>query len=279
LLPRRTGVICVDVPRVNEWLARLLDGIVRGAGETGHEIITSVHAYGTLPQVVLRGQVDGLIRMLSQCDYVRRIPPLPRSPVPTVSILYPAPGADVVGVDHFGSARALGLYLGGMGHSIAACVGHSEPIGRARLSGIRCGLEERGVALPPDLVRVEEALEAAVVMPLVEELLDLRAAGRPGQQFTLMAFYNDYLARHAIAVIRARGLRVPEDIGVAGYDDLDMPVARDVRLTTVHLPLEELGAEAVRRVHWRMGHPSAPPLHWLLETRVVEGDSVVARSA
>ena len=81
------------------------------------------------------------------------------------------------------------------------------------------------------------------------------------------------------AAARARGLRVPEDIGVAGYDDLDMPVARDVRLTTVHLPLEELGAEAVRRVHWRMGHPSAPPLHWLLETRVVEGDSVVARSA
>jgi len=277
LIPRATGVICVDMPRWDEWQERLMDGIVAAARETGHEVIVSAHAEEDLPRVVTRGQVDGLVRLMCQDDYKREH--MVAAPVPTVSILYPVPGADVVSVDHYGSARELGLHLGSLRPGIAAYVGHDYPIGDARFAGLRGGLEKWGAKLPAELVRMSYALNADKVMPLVGELLDLRAAGGPEHQFTLIASYNDQLARHAAAYIRGRGLRVPEDIGVAGYDDLDMPVARDVRLTTVHLPLEELGAEAVRRVHWRMGHPSAPPLHWLLETRVVEGDSVVARSA
>jgi len=221
--------------------------------------------------------VDGLVRLMCQDDYERTH--LTAAPVPTVSILFPVPGADVASVDHFGSARELGLHLGALRPGIAAYVGHAYPIGQARFAGVRSGLEQWGAKVPPELVRMSYALDADKVMPLVGELLDLRAAGRPEHQFTLIAFYNDHLARHAARYIRERGLRVPEDIGVAGYDDLGLPVARDLRLTTVHLPLEELGAEAVRRVHWRLRNPGAPPIHWLLPTRLVEGGSVLRRDA
>jgi DNA-binding LacI/PurR family transcriptional regulator len=84
--------------------------------------------------------------------------------------------------------------------------------------------------------------------------------------------------RRLIEVIRRRGLCVPEDIGVAGYDDVAPPLAPDIRLTTVHLPLAEMGAAAVSRLHWRLNNPDGePPLHWLVEARIVEGNSVRAR--
>ncbi len=275
LLGRRTGIICLDIPRADEWQERLMDGIIAAARETGHEVIVSAHAEESLPRVVARGQVDGLVRLMCQDDY--KMGRAVGAPVPTVSILFPMPNADVVSVDHFGSARELGVHLGSLRPGIAAYVGHDYPIGQARFAGIRSGLEQWRVKLPPELVRMSYALSAGKVMPLVEELLDLRAAGRTEHQFSLIAFYNDQLARCAAKVIRGRGLRVPEDIGIAGYDDLELPVARDLKLTTVHLPLEELGAEAVRRVHWRLANPAAPPVHWILPTRVVAGNSVLKR--
>ncbi len=110
-------------------------------------------------------------------------------------------------------------------------------------------------------------------MSVVEELLDLRVAGRPEHQFPLIAFYNDYLAWHAIECIRARGLRMPEDIGVAGYDDIAPPVAPEVKLSTVHLPIEELGVAAVRQLVRRLACPDDPPVHLLLDVPVVAGNS------
>lgn len=274
---RKTKVLCVDIPHANEWQGRLLEGVVTAARELACEIVVSLHSKNSLPQVVARRQVDGLVRLMNQSDYQAGGQPS-AAPVPTVSVLYPVPGADVVSVDHFGSARALGLYLGALRPGLAAYVGLDEPvIGHARYAGLRAGLEAGGSKLPPELARFSPTLQADWVMPRVEELLDLRAGGRPEHQFTLMGFYNDFLARHAVPIIRRRGLRVPEDIGVAGYDDVETAVDAELSLVTVHLPLEELGAAAIRRLHWRLDHPDEPPLHWLLDTQVVEGNSVAGR--
>jgi len=184
---------------------------------TAGTVVTSLYACGDLQQVVMRGQVDGLIRLMSQNDYLFQVKPVPSAPVATVSILYPVPGADTVDVDHYGSARALGVHLGAMNPGIVAYLGHSRLLGRARFDGLRSGLEQHGVSLSPELVRLLEALEFADVRPAIEELLGLRACGRAAHQFTLLACYNDYLARHAAEVIRSHGLRVPEDIGVAAH--------------------------------------------------------------
>lgn len=275
IIPRETGIICADIPRSGEWHERVLDGVIAAARESGHEVMVAAHAEEELPRVVTRGQVDGLVRLMASSDFRKQ--PVVAAPVPTVSILFPIPGADVVSVDHFGSAYDLGLHLGSLRPGIAAHIGFSDWLGKTRLAGLRCGLEECGATLPPDLVRFSHALQPTVTRPLIDQLLALRAAGRPEHQFTLLTCYNDFVARHAVEILRERGLRVPEDIGVTGYDDYAMPVAADLQLTTVHLPLEELGAEAVRRLHWRLSNPQAAPLHWLLKTRVIAGNSVLMR--
>jgi DNA-binding LacI/PurR family transcriptional regulator len=273
---RAPGVFCVEILNGDAWHEQLIGGAVDAVRELGREVIVAPHRTGDFPQVVTSGKVAGLVRLMGPDDYragVRLVP----APVPTVSILFPAPGADVVSVDHFASAYALGLHLGALRPGIVACLGNPGRIGRARFFGLLDGLQECGVTLSTDLVRMADKLSCAASMPMVDELLELRAAGRPEHQFTLIVFYNDFLARHAVERIRARGLRVPEDIGVAGYDDVDPAPSSDLRLTTVHLPIRELGMSAVRRLHARLQRPDEPLLHWLLDTHVVEGNSVRRR--
>lgn len=59
---------------------------------------------------------------------------------------------------------------------------------------------------------------------------------------------NDYLAIGAMTVLHKRGLRVPEDIAVVGYDDVPLAAEVDPALTTVHVPLEEIGTLAANRL-------------------------------
>jgi LacI family transcriptional regulator len=70
--------------------------------------------------------------------------------------------------------------------------------------------------------------------------------------------------------LRERGLRIPDDVSLVGFDDL--PPAADIDLTTVHVPHEELGRTAVR-LALRSETPGAAQ-HVLLGTHIVVRDSV-----
>jgi LacI family transcriptional regulator len=107
-----------------------------------------------------------------------------------------------------------------------------------RLTGLRRAAREKGHTLPSkriayaDFTRDSGASAAAA-------LLD----GEPG--LTAIAALNDSMAIGALALLRSRGIDVPGRVSVTGFDD--MPVARDVTpaLTTVRLPLAEMGARAM----------------------------------
>ncbi|MEV4490719.1 LacI family DNA-binding transcriptional regulator [Micromonospora coxensis] len=107
-----------------------------------------------------------------------------------------------------------------------------------RLRGLRTALAEGGVTLADDHVRYADfdrdggARAAADLLDTVDGL-------------TALVALNDSMAVGALALLRQRGVRVPEQVSVAGFDD--MPVAADVTpaLTTVRLPLVELGARAM----------------------------------
>lgn len=107
-----------------------------------------------------------------------------------------------------------------------------------RMAGFRRGLREAGVALPGRLVRVGDFTRDGGERQ-TESLLD------DAPDVTAVFALNDVMAIGALRAIRRRGLRVPEDISVAGFDDI--PIAADVwpPLSTVRVPLVELGVKAV----------------------------------
>jgi LacI family transcriptional regulator len=148
-----------------------------------------------------------------------------------------APG-DVVAIDNEGGAAAITRHLLGLGHRRIAYI--TGPAGRttttARLAGFRTAMAEAGVE--PDLI-VPGDFSRQGGLEAVQRLI---AADR---EFTAVLAANDLAAAGAANALRTAGRRVPDDVSLAGYDDL--PTAVDVwpNLTTVHIPLEEIGRMAV----------------------------------
>jgi LacI family transcriptional regulator len=78
------------------------------------------------------------------------------------------------------------------------------------------------------------------------------------------------MAIGAISAARRHGLRVPEDLSVVGFDDIDMASHTDPPLTTVHQPIRQKGEEAVRLLRSVIERPDGlPPDHRRLETRLL----------
>jgi DNA-binding LacI/PurR family transcriptional regulator len=81
---------------------------------------------------------------------------------------------------------------------------------------------------------------------------------------------SDAMAIGAMRVAREQGLRIPDDLSVVGFDDIDLAAHVDPPLTTVHQPIRQKGADAVRlliaEVEQREAHR---PEHRRLETRLI----------
>lgn len=151
------------------------------------------------------------------------------------------PGTQAVALDfddRAGAAEAT-RHLLGLGHRRVACV--EGPAGnstaRGRLAGYREAMAEAG--LPPQVTEGGFDREAGR-----EGALRLLAAGSEAPTAILAA--NDLVAFGVLAAARERGLRVPEDLSVVGYDDISFAADAFPALTTVRLPLAEAGAQAGR---------------------------------
>jgi LacI family transcriptional regulator len=110
---------------------------------------------------------------------------------------------------------------------------------RDRLEGFRQGLAEHGLSLAPDAIAEGHFTReggAQAALALLEQHPDI----------TAIYALNDVMAIGVLGALRARGIAVPEQISVVGYDDI--PIASDVfpALTTVHVPMQALGAQALR---------------------------------
>ncbi|MFY1634353.1 LacI family DNA-binding transcriptional regulator [Solwaraspora sp. WMMB335] len=147
---------------------------------------------------------------------------------------------DAVVPDNEMGGYLLGAELYSLGHTSFGVVAGPKVLTTTtdRLTGLRRAAREHGQKLPArriayaDFDRSSGAAAAA-------NLLD----SEPG--LTAIAALNDSMAIGVLALLRSRGIQVPEQFSVVGFDD--MPVARDVTpaLTTIRLPLAEMGARAM----------------------------------
>ncbi|WP_275464599.1 LacI family DNA-binding transcriptional regulator [Streptomyces noursei] len=153
--------------------------------------------------------------------------------------------------DNRGGARRLTAHLLALGHRRIGCV--AGPAGRTttteRLAGHRDALAAHGVMDVPALT-VPGAYDRSSGYDAALELL------RREPRLTAVVAANDTAALGVCAALRDRGLRIPEDVSVAGFDDLPFSVDAAPALTTVRLPLREAGARAGRLA---LGRAVAPP--------------------
>ena len=175
--------------------------------------------------------------------------------------------ASTVQIDNRGGAGDLARTLWGLGHRTFAVLAGPDSLLTAeeRVEGFREALGELGHDLRPDLVVGSEFTRDGGYAAM-SALLDQGVAETVDCVFAV----NDMMAIGAMAALREHGLAVPRDIAVAGFDDI--PILRDVlpALTTVRLPLTEIGRWAYELAAEDDGPEGA--------TRVVTGDVVVRAS-
>lgn len=269
--PTETNVICALVHDEDNSLSfggRVLKGMNREAEDSGIEVVMMTHYKRTLPRIVARGQVDGVVRLLGDIEIGEGLPPMP---VPWISLLYDVPDVDLVAVDNAAGMQEVGRYVCSKGHRRIAFIGPDTHIARERLAGLRAAAKEAGAQVPDELVCMEKyAGDEVAARRFVDQLL---SDGAPS--FTALVAYNDYMADVAMIALRSRGFRVPDDISVAGFDGvLPSRMSMLTIITTAAIPLEDLGAAAVKCLKERIKSPDAPREKIVLETAFVEGASV-----
>lgn len=274
--PARVYVRCPYV--LTDYFGLVVSSVAETLGLHGREVVLDAgeSAQGADPLAVLssRGDLAGAVLVLppepgDELVALRRqgfpfVVVDPRTPAP--------PDIASVAAAHFGGARRLTAHLLSLGHRRIGVIGGPREWSAAadRAAGHASAMVEAGMMPPPDL--------AHAVEPTVEEghraggvLLDL--PDRP----TAVVGFNDKVALGVLRAAEERGLRVPEDLSVAGFDDSDVARATQPQLTTVRQPLEEMGRMAVGLLVRLMDQHKVDALHIELATElVVRGSTATA---
>lgn len=199
-------------------------------------------------RVLLDRRVDGII-MGSHPDE-RHVAELRKAHVPYV-LLNKGHGVlqgDYVGVDNRGGIAKAVDHLVTLGHRrIGFIRGHPmSGATEARHESYIESLHRRGCEVDERLA-VNGRYDFVSGQTAAQQLLDVEDPP------TAIISANDIMAIGAITAIRSRGLRVPEDISVVGFDDIFLSSLPMVQLTTIRVPKRELGAEAARVLVERIG--------------------------
>jgi LacI family transcriptional regulator len=188
----------------------------------------------------MRGRVDGLVLMSPHID-ADSLLHLPAS-LPVVLLCSPAksPKASSVIIQNFGGARAMVEHLVAQGHKrIAIIKGAAGNYDAAeRLRGYRAALRDAGLELEVELERDGDFTEAGGYAATTDII---GSTPRPTAIFAA----NDSMAIGALSALREAGIRIPEEISVAGFDDITLAHYMDPPLSSVKVPISKLGAIAV----------------------------------
>lgn len=228
--------------------SRRLAGVFDELGDRGEQLVVSdcadiaVSASPVLASIPVRGHVDGLLNLGVPLD--EKIGERLRQRLPTVLLDTRYPGLPDISVDDHLGGQLVGEHLAGLGHRSVAFLNEVEtfpfqspPV--LRLAGLRTVVDVVEITVP----RGTSAGASAVARLLA----DGSAA------VTAVVGCRDLVALGALAELRARGLSVPGDLSVVGFDD--DPVAEALGLTTVRHPFEESGRLALRTLRRMLAAP------------------------
>lgn len=250
LVTRRTRTIGLVVTTVADpFTSEVVSGIEQTANDHGYCVFLAdsnadPDREKKIVQSFAEQRVDGIIVTSSRVGALY-LPLLSEMMVPIVLVNDQHPGAFVhsVMICNQDGSRAIAEHLIALGHRRIAYIGDQfgYQSDTERHAGYREALDAAKIrALPEFLVRGDGKPEAAT-----HAMDTLLALSNPP---TAVCCYNDMTALGAMRSIRMHGLHVPEDISIAGFDDLFVATYTDPPLTTVRQPMRRMGQLAMENL-------------------------------
>jgi DNA-binding LacI/PurR family transcriptional regulator len=269
----QTGRIGVITPYFTApSFVQRLRGVASVLSRSNYELVIYTvdsvdHLKGYISSIPLTGNLDGLIIIslpIRDADAQR----LNDSGLETVLIEYPHPKLNSIEIDDVRGGELAAEHLIRKGHRRIAFLGDTEPReefaihpASNRLTGFKQALQAAGIHLPKQYIAYapntqEHSLKAALMLlELVEPPSAIFAAA-------------DIQALSIIRTAHQRGLNIPGDLAIIGFDDIDL--ADYVDLTTISQHLDESGRIAAEILLSRLSNPNRPLQHTHLTLNLVE---------
>ena len=189
-------------------------------------------------------QLDGILIYPVKHSRLGHIRPLRSAGYPIVLLVAdPAAEIDVVSVDDRRGAFKAVTHLLDLGHRRIAMLDPSVQLGNSEKSdGYETALASQGVAVAPSLIVDPGGHDAAAGYGGMTDVM------KPGRRPTALFAANDRLAIGALRWCREHGIKVPDDLAIVGYDDIEAAAFADVPLTTTHYAVDEVADQAVKRL-------------------------------
>ncbi|MCP4753399.1 MAG: LacI family transcriptional regulator [Proteobacteria bacterium] len=247
---KKASVIGLIIPTIkNSIFSSTVYGMQEKAEEYGYTTIIGNSNYDMesetrLMKLFQQRRMAGLIITGLSAATSKGIEELVRSGIPCV-VTWETTDSDRIsyaGFDNYKAAYSMVAYLNELRHRrIGLMIGPYTKVGRARrrFEGYRTALKDNGIDYDPDLV-VEREYTMVDGKEGMHRLLSLP------EPPTAVFAASDVLAMGALAAVKEKGLRVPEDISLAGFDDIEFAAYLDPPLTTVRIPAFEMGQLAVK---------------------------------
>lgn len=268
LRSHRTGVLGIIVSDFEPFSTELLKGAAQAIRETGYEVIV-YSVVGRAPEKVgwerrsmsrLAGTLtDGTILVTPTVVDVGG-----GGPAVAVDPHTGSSGLPTVDADNFTGAVTATMHLVGLGHRRIGFIAGRPDLesARQRERGFRHAMAEAGIDVDPELVLVGDyTLEGAE-----EPAHKLLGMDDPP---TAVFAANDQSAIETIEVAQSRGVSVPGELSVVGFDNVPESALVDPPLTTIDQSIQQMGFEAVRLLISIIDQPDQPIAHITLPTELV----------
>lgn len=255
---QRTGIIGVVVPRLTDTvMAMLYEAVVDEAAVRGYQ--ATVVTTGENPmhelqrgRALLKQRVDGFILTTARTDGADPLlAELKQQGVPFALALRGDGESPVAAIDDEGGAAAATRHLIAHGHRRIAFVGGPTyaSSSRSREAGYRAAMGDAGIDVAPELVSASDfSVDAG--LDIGGRLLAL------AQPPTAVVTANDSLALGVMSAAQRRGVRVPDDLSLVGFNDTPLASRLAVPLTSVRVPFDEVARNAVDLLLGDVGLPS-----------------------
>lgn len=225
-------------------MAETLEGIIDSAAESGASVVISKASRAPHWARDLVSAGRRAVIAVTSVYTAAHLDELARSGLPLVvldPLHLPDSRVNSIGATNFTGGLTATRHLLSLGHRRIAYLGGpvAAVCNQARTHGYRAAMEAEGVQVPDGYVRSGDFTYETGLLGTTA-LLSLQ------EPPTAVFAYNDEIAAGVIETARARGLRIPEDLSVVGFDDTSLARMTTPPLTTVRQPLREMGGTALR---------------------------------
>lgn len=263
-----------SITYMTDYLADVMTGAALAAEPYGINLVlytSTITSNDALSQICRAQEIDGAILIWS-AGIDATIQTLTRENIPFVVLgrRVDQPGVSYIVPDNFGGAKSATRHLISMGHRRIGFLTRVEygATNTDRLAGYCAALSDEGISIDEDFI-LPTRIEPDSGYHAMHLLLD-----RPNPPTAVLAF-DDSVAMDALRAAMDRGCNVPEDIAIVGFDGLRTTMISKPGITTVSIPLNEMGAKAIELLLRLIANPdTAPEQHTVPVSLIIRASTV-----